>query len=239
VLCKVLPHVSLVSVSRLTKKMAKTKDLAGQRFGRLTVLYDTGKRKNGHVVWHCQCDCGNELDIRSDSLVFARTTSCGCYKRQRTAEVHTVHGMARGEKRHSIYWIWHSMLQRCENPSNEGYRNYGFRGIKVCDEWHKLIPFCDWALASGWQKGLQLDRINNNGNYEPGNCRWATPQENSRNKRDNRMITFAGKTQCLAAWVDDTGIEYDTLRARINRYRWPIERALTEFVKRHNKGGDL
>jgi len=131
------------------------------------------------------------------------------------------------------------MLQRCENPSNEGYRNYGFRGIKVCDEWHKFIPFCDWALANGWQKGLQLDRINNNGNYEPGNCRWATPQENSRNKRDNRMITFAGKTQCLAAWVDDTGIEYDTLRVRISRYRWPIERALTESVKRHNKEGDL
>jgi len=215
--------------------MAKIKDLTGQRFGRLTVLYDTGKRKNGNVVWHCRCDCGNESDVRSDSLVFARTTSCGCYRRQRTAEAHTVHGMARKEKTHPIHRTWRAILQRCENPSDKNYKNYGFRGIKVCDEWHKFIPFCDWALASGWQKGLQLDRINNNGNYEPGNCRWATPQENSRNRRNNRMITFAGKTQCLAAWVDDTGIGYFTLRDRINRYRWPIERALTEPVKRRKR----
>lgn len=218
--------------------MAKIKDLTGQRFGRLMVLYDTGERRDRHVVWHCQCDCGNELDVRSGDLVSVRTTSCGCYQRQRVAEVHTVHGMARKEKIHPIYWTWRGMLQRCENPSDEAYKNYGFRGIKVCDEWHKFVPFCDWALANGWQKGLQLDRINNNGNYEPGNCRWATPQENSRNRRDNRMITFAGKTQCLAAWADETGIEWCTLWFRINRYRWPIGRALTEPVKRRSKGGE-
>jgi len=219
--------------------MAKIKDLAGQRFGRLTVLYDTGERKNGSVVWHCQCDCGNESDVGSDKLVSAHTTSCGCYQRQRAAEVNTVHGMTREKIFHSIYRTWGDMLQRCENPSRKNYRNYGFRGIKVCDEWHKFIPFCDWALASGWQKGLQLDRINNNGNYEPGNCHWATPQENNRNRRNNRMITFAGKTQCLAAWADETGIGYFTLRSRINLYHWTIERALTEPVKRRNKEGDL
>jgi len=214
--------------------MAKIKDLAGQRFGRLMVLYDTGERRDGHVVWHCQCDCGNELDVRSGDLVSVHTTSCGCYKRQRAAEVHTVHGMTR-KKIHPIYQTWGDMLQRCENPSDEAYKNYGFRGIKVCDEWHKFIPFCDWALANGWQKGLQLDRINNNGNYEPGNCHWATPQENNRNRRDNRMITFGDKTQCLAAWADEIGIEYYTLWVRINRCRWPIERALTEPVKRRKR----
>ncbi len=219
--------------------MAKIKDLAGQRFGRLTVLYNTGERKNGSVVWRCRCDCGNELDIRSRDLVSVHTTSCGCYKRQRVAEVHTEHGMTRGEKIHPIYQTWGNMLQRCENPNASDYKYYGFRGIKVCDEWHKFIPFCDWALASGWQKGLQLDRINNNGNYEPGNCRWATPQENSHNRRSNRMITFAGKTQCLAAWADDTRIGYFTLSSRINRNHWPIERALTEPVKRRKKEGDL
>lgn len=215
--------------------MAKIKDLASQRFGRLMVLYDTGERRDRSVVWHCQCDCGNELDVRSGDLVSAHTTSCGCYRRQRVAEVHTVHGMTRREKIHPIYWIWRAMLQRCENPNRKNYENYGFRGIKVCDEWHKFIPFCDWALANGWQKGLQLDRINNNGNYEPGNCHWATPQENNRNKRNNRMITFVGKTQCLAAWADEIGIEYCILRARINRCRWPIERALTEPVKRRKR----
>lgn len=218
--------------------MTKIKDLVGQRFGRLMVLYDTGERRNGKVVWHCQCDCGNELGIRSGDLVSAHTTSCGCYRRQRTVEVHTVHGMTRGKKFHPIYQAWRRMLQRCENPSDEDYKNYGFRGIKVCDEWHKFIPFCDWALASGWQKELQLDRINNNGNYEPGNCHWATPQENNRNRRNNRMITFAGKTQCLAAWADETGIEYQALWARISRYCWPIERTLTEPVKRRKKEKD-
>jgi len=218
--------------------MAKIKDLAGQRFGRLMVLYDTGERKNGSVVWRCRCDCGNESDVRSNNLVSVRTTSCGCYQRQRVVEVNTEHGMARGEKIHPIYQTWCGMLQRCENPCDDAYKNYGFRGIKVCDEWHKFIPFCDWALASGWQKKLQLDRINNNGNYEPGNCRWVTPQENSRNRRSNRMITFAGKTQCIAAWADDIGIEYCTLSSRINRYRWPIERALTEAVKPRKKGGE-
>jgi len=216
--------------------MAKIKDLVGQRFGRLMVLYDTGKRKkNGNVVWHCQCDCGNELDVRSGDLVSIHTTSCGCYQRQRTAEAHTVHGMTRGEKIRPIYQTWRAILQRCENPNASNYKNYGFRGIKVCDEWHKLIPFCDWALANGWKKGLQLDRIDNDGNYEPCNCRWATPQENNRNKRNNRMITFAGKTQCIAAWSDDTGIERHTLWARINRCCWPIERALTEPVKRRKR----
>lgn len=218
--------------------MAKAKDLVGQRFGRLMVLYDTGERRNREVVWHCQCDCGNELDIRSKSLVSAHTTSCGCYRRQRVAEVNTVHGMTRGKKFHPIYQAWCDMLQRCENPNVKCFRNYGLRGIKVCDEWHKFIPFCDWALASGWQKKLQLDRINNNGNYEPGNCRWVTPQENSRNRRSNRMITFAGKTQCLVAWADETGIEYCALWVRINRYRWPIERALTESVKPRKKEKD-
>jgi len=214
--------------------MSKKKELAGQRFGRLLVLYDTGERKNRGVVWHCYCDCGNEVNVVSGHLVSGNTRSCGCYKRECTAEANTVHGMSqRGKgKYHPVYEIWHCMLQRCENPNNDGFHNYGGRGIAVCGEWHDAKIFIDWALANGWQKGLQLDRIDNNGNYEPNNCRWVTSKENNRNKRSNHLIIFGGRMQCLADWAEELGINKCTLGSRISRLHWPIERALTEPVRR-------
>jgi len=217
------------------KKMAGIKDLAGQRFGRLVVLYDTGERKCGRVVWHCRCDCGNEVDVVSSYLVSGNTRSCGCYQRERTAETHTTHGMSqRGKgKYHPVYEAWHNMLQRCENPNHKWYKDYGGRGITVCDEWHDPQIFISWALASGWEKGLALDRIDNNGNYKPDNCRLVTPKENSRNKRSNRLITFDDKTQTMAEWAEELNISYDALKHRINKLHWPIERALTEPIRGH------
>jgi len=210
--------------------MSKKRDLAGQRFGRLVVLYDTGERKNGKVVWHCRCDCGNELDVRSDYLISGHTTSCGCYNRERAAETHTTHGMSRQGEQRPVYLAWHAMLQRCENPSIKYYKDYGGRGITVCAEWHDPVVFIDWALANGWRKGLTIDRINNNGNYEPSNCRWVTQKENNRNKRSNHLITFNGKTQTMAQWAEEVDIGPCTLRYRINNLHWPIERALTEPI---------
>jgi len=205
--------------------MARIKDLTGQRFGRLVVLYDTGERKSGNVVWHCKCDCGNEVDVISGNLASGNTTSCGCYNRERAAETHTTHGMA--GKEHPVYNTWASMLQRCENPNDSKYKDYGGRGIKVCDEWHDAKVFIEWALANNWEKGLSIDRIDNNGNYEPSNCRWVTWKEQARNRRSNHLITFNGKTQSIAAWADETRIPYGTLKARINQYHWPIEQALS------------
>jgi len=208
--------------------MSKKRDLVGQKFGRLVVLYDTGERKNGNVVWHCKCDCGNEVDRRSDHLTSGATKSCGCYNRERAAEVHTTHGMARQRERHPVYLAWHDMLQRCENPNFTTYKDYGGRGIRVCEEWHDAKIFIDWALANGWREGLTIDRINNNGNYEPSNCRWVTRKEQARNKRNNHLITFNEKTQPMAQWAEEVNISVQTLSARINQYHWPIERALTE-----------
>jgi len=212
--------------------MSSVRDLKGQRFGRLVVLYDTGERKHRNVVWHCRCDCGNEVDVRGGDLASGNTKSCGCYNRERAAEACTVHGMARHGKQHSVYWTWHNMLQRCENPNNKRYKDYGGRGITVCDEWHDPQIFISWALASGWEKGLALDRIDNNGNYKPDNCRFVTPKENSRNKRNNHLITFDGKTQTMAQWAEEVNIPYHILKDRINKLHWPIERALTEPVRR-------
>lgn len=210
--------------------MGKKKDLTGQRFGRLVVLYETSERKHTKVVWHCRCDCGNEVDIRSGSLTSGHTMSCGCYKRERAAEVHTTHGMNRQGKPHSVYQTWQCMLQRCENPNNSAYKDYGGCGIKVCDEWHDAEKFIGWALANGWQKGLQLDRIDNNGNYEPSNCRWATREEQARNRRTNHLVTFNAKTRTMAEWAEEVGVKRHILYDRINNLHWPIERALTEPV---------
>lgn len=195
------------------------------------MLYECDERKGGRVTWHCRCDCGNKIDVRGGDLASGRTTSCGCYKRERSAEAHTVHGMNRQGERHPVYRVWAAMLTRCENSNFSAYKNYGARGIKVCDEWHDAKVFIDWALANGWQKGLTLDRINNGGNYEPDNCRWATRKENNRNKRNNRLITFDGKTQTMVEWADELNIPYYTLKHRISTYHWSIERALTEPIR--------
>jgi len=213
--------------------MSSVRDLKGQRFGRLVALYDIRRRdSSGGVVWHCRCDCGNEVNVVRHHLISGNTTSCGCYRREYVAEAKTTHGMTRHGKQHPIYRTWRTILQRCENPNVYNYRNYGGRGITVCAEWHNFIPFRDWALASGWEKGLSIDRIDNNGDYEPSNCRWVTQKENNRNKRSNRLITFNSKTQTMAEWAEELSISYYALKHRINDLHWPIERALTEPVRR-------
>jgi len=207
--------------------MAKIRDLTGQRFGRLVALYPTGERRNSYIVWHCRCDCGNEVDVITSSLTTGHTNSCGCYSRECTIKRSTTHGMAQQRERHPVYYIWSAMIQRCENPNNHNYKDYGGRGIKVCEEWHDAKVFIEWALTSGWGKGLTLDRIDNDSDYKPSNCRWVTRKEQAWNKRNNHLITFNGKTQSLAAWSDETGIPYGTLESRINKLYWPIKRALS------------
>lgn len=203
------------------------RNLVGQRFGRLLVLHETGKSRNGHTVWHCRCDCGNDVGVVGYSLISGCTKSCGCYNRERVIERNTTHGMNRRGKRHPVYMTWANILQRCENPNDTQYKNYGARGIKVCTEWHEFIPFHDWAMANGWQRGVSIDRIDNNGNYEPDNCRWVTAKEQARNKRNNHFITFNGKTQTMVEWAEEIGLEYSILWNRIHR-GWSIERAFIE-----------
>jgi len=213
--------------------MPKKIDLTGRRFGRLVVLHDTSERKSGNGVWRCRCDCGNKVNVVGCSLTSGYTTSCGCYNRECVAEANTTHGMTQHGEWHPVYRAWFNMLQRCENPNNKRYKDYGGRGIAVCDEWHSAERFIGWALASGWEKGLSIDRIDNNGNYEPDNCRWVTRKVQSRNKRSNHLVAFNGRTQCLTNWAEETKILRSTLYTRINILHWPIERALTESARGH------
>lgn len=156
--------------------------MEGLRFGSLTVLRQAPS-KNGRRYWHCKCDCGNEKSVIATNLRSGHTKGCGCNERKAT------HGHTTGGKSSPTYHIWSAMVQRCINPKTRKYNDYGGRGIKVCDRWRVFQNFLDDMGVK--PHGLSLDRIDNNGNYEPGNCRWATGAEQVRNRRAIEEIRHA------------------------------------------------
>ena len=129
-------------------------------------------------------------------------------------------------KFHPLYFVWQGIMARCTNPNNPAFKRYGGRGIKVCNDWAKYENF-EKDMFSTYQKGLQIERINNNGNYCPENCRWATPQEQSNNRRDNHLISYKGISMTIPRWADKIGIKRSTLGMRIYKYGWSVEKALT------------
>lgn len=191
----------------------------GDVFGRLEVL-DTGIRDGRRYYAICQCSCGSELrSVRFDSLVNGVTLACGCLQKEKA----TTHGLHKSPH----YSRWRLMIDRCINPNSSAYHNYGARGIKVCERWLSIKSFIE-DLPPGYFDGAEMDRIDNDGNYEPGNIRWATESENADNKRSRRDITFNGKTQSLTRWAEETGIEVSMIWDRLSKLNWSVERALTE-----------
>lgn len=166
--------------------MDRLLDLTGQRFGRLTVqtLVPYVRRPK----WACICDCGSSLTLDGRRLRSGNTISCGCYKRERIGASKRTHGES-GQNRTRLYGIWRGIIGRCNDPNNKNFKHYGARGIVVCGEWRNSYePFRDWAVASGYRSDLTIDRIDNDGPYAPANCRWATQQEQNRNKRSLRPV---------------------------------------------------
>lgn len=195
------------------------KNLRGKKFHRLIVVAALKKRQNGHVVWKCRCECGMLAFATSTNLINEKVKSCGCLKK----ELLTVHGHASRQVKSSTYSVWRGVIDRCTNPKQAAYQDYGGRGIKVCERWLKFENFL--ADMGERPEGKELDRKNNDGDYEPNNCRWVTHRSNMNNTRRNVYITHEGKTRTLSQWARKTGMNRNTLKARI-RMGWSISEVL-------------
>lgn len=162
--------------------MSKCIDLIGKRFGKLVVMErDLSKKR---TAWKCKCDCGNIKNVQACHLLSGATTSCGCYQKERASQANKKHGHTHT----SLHNRWKSIRQRCMNPNNQRYEDYGGRGIKLCEEWNNFSNFEKWALENGYEEGMELDRIDNNKGYSPENCRWCNSQTNNNNKRNTVKI---------------------------------------------------
>ncbi len=199
----------------------------GDKFGRLTVI-GTPFSKGPRCRWfvECCCECGERRTFGCDDLRMGDSKSCGCLNRQSSSQRFTTHGSTNTR----LYGVWKTMKTRCFNPNHDYFKGYGGRGITICKEWiHNFAAFRDWAMSNGYRNGLSIERKDNNGNYEPSNCKWATPKEEARNTHRNHTLTAFGETKTIAAWVEDSRccVGYTTLHSRINFLGWDNEKAIT------------
>lgn len=202
--------------------MAKIIDLIGQHFGKLEVVNFAGVNKFQKALWYCKCACGGEKIAIGAALRNGRVTSCGCLKGYHT------HGFSRSK----ICRVHYGMLGRCYSPKYDSYKHYGERGIKVCEEWHDFTVFYAWAISSGYNETLTIDRIDVNKDYCSENCRWVSRAENNNNKTNSRLLTLKGETKTLPDWGRLLNIPIGTLYSRVYM-GWSDEEVLTRPVKIH------
>ena len=188
--------------------MGKKVDMIGRRFGRLLIISEDKRDRQGIIYYKCRCDCGNEKIIKGTSIRAGITKSCGCYNR----DIITKNDPKYKTKLYSVY---HSIKERCNNSKDKAFHNYGGRGIKISDEWNTFEKFEEWAYQSGYQEGLWIDRIDNDKDYSSNNCRWATPKEQQNNKRNCLYITIGGITKTATEWADISGINRATIYRRV------------------------
>lgn len=185
----------------------------------LNVIEATDKRAGGSVVWKCLCDCGNTTNVSAGHLNSGHTTSCGCHKKEASSTVctqlFTKHGHSKNGVISKTYSAWLHMLNRCNNPKNASYGNYGGRGISVCERWREYANFLDDMGESPIDK--TLDRIDNSGNYEPENCRWVTMKVQQNNKRTNRLVYYMGNEMTITQLSERCGVKRGTLYYRLKQ----------------------
>lgn len=199
-----------------------------KKFGRLIAVEYQGRGK-GESIWRCKCDCENEVNVAESSLKSGNTKSCGCIRNEFLRELgrkRTENKTEPDKESERIYNIYTLMKSRCYNENNENYHHYGGRGVFICEEWlNDYFAFKTWSLNNGYKNNLTIDRIDVNGNYEPSNCRWATQKVQCNNKRNNKYITYKGRTQTLSEWCDELGLEYFRTKARFNTCNMTPEQA--------------
>lgn len=190
----------------------------GTKIGLWTVISEGGRSRLGAALWLCQCECGTTREVNGTKLRRGGLISCGlCQPRLGGPPKHGMSGTP-------LYRRWLSMIGRCTLPSQANYDRYGGRGISVCDRWRKFELFAE-DMGESFKPGLTLDRIDGDGNYEPGNFRWATHKEQQRNTTRNRILTWSGRSLTVAEWAEELGINRNTIGVRIHR-GWPVERVL-------------
>lgn len=199
----------------------------GSMFGRLLVI-EPGKIVGRNRYWICRCDCGNTKEIAYSSLSKGTSKSCGCLNAELSSARRTTHGKSKS----SEYGIWLGMHQRCEDVNHHAYKNYGGRGISVCQEWKGFEKF---FADMGPSNGGTLERKDNDKGYSAANCIWDTRKAQANNRRSNIPIEFKNKTQTIQQWSEELGIPYFTLRARLVILNWPVKRALTEPIRRKSQ----
>lgn len=212
--------------------MRKVKDLTGMTFGRWKVVEYAGQNKQRSSMWLCECQCEKHTQrvVLGKSLKNGTSKSCGCLKNELSSK-RAKHNSV-GTR---LYRIWRNMKERCYNPNNTYYKNYGERGITICDEWRdNFVEFQKWAISNGYQDDLTIDRINNNKGYEPNNCQWATRMEQSNNLKKNIILEYNEEKHTMAEWSRILNISYIALCHRIER-GWSVERALSTPVQNKNK----
>lgn len=213
-------------------------DLSNKRFGRWIVL-KRGNVKDRKTYWLCKCKCGTIKEVGSVLLRNDNSRSCGCLSKELVKTRFIKHGFVLNNKKDRFYTIWQGLKYRCLNRNTTRYKDYGGRGITICNRWHKFENFRD-DMYKGYlqhckifgEKNTSIDRIDNNGNYELSNCKWSTPKEQNRNTRLNINIEYNGEIKCLMDWSEELKIKYGCLKGRLNR-GWSIERTLTTPSKRN------
>lgn len=209
-------------------------NLIGIKSGRLTVIEFYGCDKCGHSRWLCKCECGNTSIVSGTNIKHEKILSCGCLTKERVSEAKKTHGMSYSP----IYPEYRNIKKRCYDETSHNYKWYGGRGIKMCDRWLDDIHnfYNDVSVLPHFrEEGYTLDRIDNDGNYEPENVRWATKSEQCRNRRSNLLYEYDGKVRTLQEISDMTGLPYKVLHKRIKTFGWEPERAFTEKMRKVSK----
>jgi hypothetical protein len=218
---KYATHIPATSFNECFVWRNKMIDMTGEVYNKLKVIKFDHYDKKHNSYWLCSCECGNKTVVRRAHLLSGNIKSCGCFLKSPDRKRIITHGLWKENKR--LCKIWDCMKDRCYNPTRKAYKNYGGRGIIVCDEWkNSFLSFIEWAKNNGYRSDLTIDRIDVNGNYEPSNCRWATMKEQCRNKRNTRHITYNGETHTVPEWNEIRG---DRLIERRLEKGWSIKDA--------------